>query len=47
MYTYFIFTVVNEKIFKTNEFISDNPNLESYDNDVPYCLGSNQYIELQ
>jgi hypothetical protein len=46
MYTYFIYTVTDEGTIKTGEFISDNPDLETYDNEVPYCLGSNQYIEL-
>jgi len=47
MYTYFIYTVTEETTIKTGQFTSNNPDLETYSDEVPYCLGSNQFIELK
>ncbi len=42
---YRIMTVINEEEYETGTFYSSHSGLDTYDNEVPVTLGSNQYIE--
>lgn len=46
-YLYFIYTVIDGKKTKSGQFRHDRNDLTTYEDDVPYTLGSNQFIELK